>query len=256
MNYRVVELEKVDSTNEYIKREMAEDAGEGLIVIARKQTNGKGRNGRHFYSSDDHGIYMSILLNPVLVPETTVRVTALSAVVAARAIEKASGINAYVKWVNDIYLNGKKVCGILAEGVIIEERFSHVILGIGINVGRQAFPKEIQGTATSVLNELPDIVTDEDAEKIRKRIIDYFISDFFTEYDRLEENRFLEEYRSRSFLVGKTVNVFNIMGNDGDIPDYEGVVTGIDDNFSLIVRKKDGTIVHLDSGEARVRKSE
>ena len=152
---------ELDSTNQYLKELAKEGAKAGTVIIANKQSAGRGRLGRSFFSPEGTGIYMSILLRPEMELQKSVRITSMAAVAVARAIERVSGIEAKIKWVNDIFLNGKKVCGILTESGInaITGTLEYAVLGIGINVGTIQFPEELKDIATSICNECNHTVT-------------------------------------------------------------------------------------------------
>ena len=121
MNWQKKYFEELDSTNRYLKELAAKDARPGTVIIANRQSAGRGRLGRKFFSPGEKGIYMSILLRPDIPLERAVLITSMAAVAVARAIERVSGIEAKIKWVNDIFLKGKKVCGILTEAGIDAE---------------------------------------------------------------------------------------------------------------------------------------
>ena len=132
-------LTSTESTNDYLRGKALEGYKEGLTVIAGEQTGGRGRTGRSFYSPADTGIYMSLLLNPEnCSPAKAVKFTTMAAVAACQAIEKVSQKKTQIKWVNDIYIEGKKVSGILTEGAVSLEKgtLEYVILGMGLNVAR------------------------------------------------------------------------------------------------------------------------
>ena len=141
-------LPAVGSTNDYLREKALKGQKEGFTVLAGEQTGGRGRTGRSFYSPADTGIYMSLLLRPEnCSPAVAVKFTTMAAVAACRAIEKVSQKKAQIKWVNDVYIEDKKVCGILTEGAVSLEKGSleYVILGVGINVypPRGVFPREL-----------------------------------------------------------------------------------------------------------------
>ena len=155
MEWKKTYLSEIDSTNRYLKELAATGAPEGTVVIANKQSAGRGRLGRSFFSPEEKGIYMSILLRPEIELERAVLITSMAAVAVARAVERVSTIPAQIKWVNDIFINRKKVCGILTEAGINTEKGSldYAVLGIGVNVGSMEFPAELKEIATSVSNE-------------------------------------------------------------------------------------------------------
>ena len=145
----VVFFDKTVSTNEEIKL-IAESGEEFTVAVAREQTGGKGRMGRKF-ESPVGGLYFSVLLKPRFSAETCLKITTAAAVAMARAIEKVCGKSAEIKWVNDIYIKQKKVCGILTEGVFDAENghIKYAVLGVGVNVAtpKGGFPEEIRETA-------------------------------------------------------------------------------------------------------------
>lgn len=216
-------------------------APHGTSVFARHQTAGRGRLGRSFVSPDDSGIYMSIVLkpddfNPVLI-------TTAAAVAVCRAIEKICGCNPQIKWVNDIYLEGKKVCGILAEAVTDHKtgQITHIILGIGINCRNDAIPPELKNIAGAVegnysINHL--------AAEVLNQVIS-LVSD-------PQADRFINEYKTRSMVIGKTVTVHK----GGLIPGKPGVparVLDIDNTGGLVVIYTSGQRETLSTGEISIR---
>lgn len=236
----VIELDEIDSTNRVGKGLAAEGAPEGTLVVAKRQSKGKGRLGRSFFSPEG-GIYMSVVLRPKIPTEKALLVTTCAAVAVARAIEKVSNVTAGIKWVNDIYVNGRKVCGILAEAALstTSEYPDYVILGIGINVKKQSVP-----------DELKDIVgcLEDTAEKeiLNKELISAVWEEFATLYNQLSTAVFMEEYKERSVLLGREVTVLSATG------DYRGVVTDIDKEGHLVIEREGGKEI-LSCGEVSVR---
>ena len=235
-------FDELDSTNSYVKKLADEGAKEGVVVIAERQSKGRGRLGRSFYSPEDTGIYMSILLRPETELQQSVRITSMAAVAVAEAIEKISGISAQIKWVNDIYLEGKKACGILVEaGIDVQEQKLHsAVVGIGINVGNMVFPDELAGIATSVSNVCG-------FEIARETLIAEVIKAFETWYPTIADGSFLKESKRRSILLGKVIRVHNYDGSS-----YEACALDLDDMGHLII-ERDGKRELLDSGEVSVR---
>ena len=231
-------LETVDSTNRFLKQN-SDNANEWSVVIAENQTSGRGRYTRKFYSPENCGIYMSILLKPEISADSAVLVTAAAAVAVSEAIENLSSKQTQIKWVNDIFINSKKVCGILCEGVINAKSglIDKVILGIGINVytPENDFDSEIKDIAGAVFDEkIPDM---------RNRLIAEVINRFEKYYRELKNRTFLEGYRSRSAVIGKKVTVLR---GEEKIP---ALALGIDDNCHLEVEFEDGKREFLSSGE-------
>jgi BirA family biotin operon repressor/biotin-[acetyl-CoA-carboxylase] ligase len=235
-------FEELDSTNSYVKKLADEGVPEGAVVVAGRQSKGRGRLGRSFYSPEDTGIYMSILLRPEIDLQQSVRITSMAAVAVAEAIETVSKVHAGIKWVNDIYLDGKKVCGILVEAGIDaqEQKLNSAVLGIGINVGEMDFPEELSGIATSVSNVCG-------FEIERENLIAEVIRSLEKWYPTILDGSFLKESKRRSILLGKEIRVHNYDGSC-----YEARAVDLDDMGHLLI-EKDGKKEYLDSGEVSVR---
>ena len=133
MNWKKQYLDEIDSTNSYLKVLAASGAPEGTVIIANRQSAGRGRLGRSFFSPEEKGIYMSILLRPSIELDRAVLITSMAAVAVARAMETVKGITAQIKWVNDVFINKKKVCGILTEAGLNPEK--------GIKLKQKIIPK-------------------------------------------------------------------------------------------------------------------
>jgi BirA family biotin operon repressor/biotin-[acetyl-CoA-carboxylase] ligase len=234
----------IDSTNSGLKTLAANGAPEGTLVISENQTAGRGRRGRSFFSPDNTGIYMSLLLRPDIPVTDAVKITTSAAAAAAEAIEELTGIPSKIKWVNDIYLRRRKVCGILTEAATDIEcgRAEYVILGIGINVypPSEDFPDEIKNTAGCVFEErISDM-----RSMLAARVISYF----FRYYEELEKNTFFESYKKRIMWIGEKIN---IISPSGTVPAF---LTGINDDCGLLVKYADGTEGVVTSGEISIRK--
>jgi len=234
--------EEIDSTNIRAKELAAQGAPHGAAVLALRQSAGRGRFDRKFYSPEDSGVYISFILRPELSADRAVMLTAMAAVAVARAMEKVANVRACVKWVNDVYLGTKKACGILCEaGLDFENgRMQYVVAGIGINVGPMDFPEELQEIATSISNECGERVH-------RGRFCAELINELNALYPQLENGAFMAEYRARSNVIGR--DVFVLRGNER----YPAHVVDIDDEGSLVVRTPDGRQEVLHSGEISLR---
>ncbi len=219
----------LDSTNNRAKALAAAGAPHGTTVIADSQSGGRGRLGRSFFSPEHSGVYMTVILRPDCTPERAGMLTSLAAVAAARAVEKVCGADVKIKWVNDLYLNGRKICGILTEaGFGLEAgRLEYAVTGIGINVNRMEFPPELREIATSVGNEtgaVPD----------RNRLIAEILNELSAIYGDLETGTFLEESRRRSNVIGRTVTV-----TEGE-KHYSAKVLDIDGQGRLVIETETG----------------
>lgn len=232
-------LSSVDSTNSYAKGILS-DSAEGDCVFALSQTGGRGRLGRRFFSYEG-GIYMSLILKPQLSAADSLFITTAAAVAVSCAIEELFGKKTQIKWVNDIYIEDKKVCGILTEGVIGEGgRLLGAVLGIGINLGApQAFPEEISSIANSVLDT-------EDDFQLKAKLIALIVSQFFAIYNNPQSKDYMKEYRSRSYLDGKTVEFMA----DGAL--HTAKVLGVTDDAGLRILEG-GKEKILSAGEVSVK---
>lgn len=237
-------FEELDSTNRYLKERAAKGEAEGTVVIAESQSAGRGRLGRSFFSPGEKGIYMSVLLKPELSMEQSVRITSMAAVAVAGAIERVSGIRAQIKWVNDIFLNRKKVCGILAEAGMNYEKamLDYVVLGIGVNVGCMEFPEELKQIATSVSNECRQDIS-------RAELIAEILNELEYWYPSLQDGSFLEESKERSILLGQEIRVLDAASACGF---YMAHALDLDDMGHLLI-ERDGERQLLHSGEISIR---
>lgn len=234
----------IDSTSNYAKKLAQEGAPEGTVIISEEQTQGRGRMGREFYSPSSTGIYMSIILRPKMSVEDSLLITTSVAVAVAKAIEKIAYIDTQIKWVNDIYFNGKKLCGILTEASLDFESggLEYAVVGIGINVStvQDSFPTSIQKTVTSIFpNKSP--------RPVRSILIGEVLNNIAECCDNITDKSYLDEYRKRSFLIGKSIVVIN---NDTRT---NARAIEIDDKARLVVRFDDGKTQALNSGEVSVR---
>ena len=172
-------------------------------------------------------------------------ITAAAAVAVASAIEAVTGTDAAIKWVNDVYCRGKKVCGILTEGAFDMESggMQYVVLGIGVNVTAPAegFPEDLTQKAGAVYE------AEEPAPETRSRMIAEILKRIRPFYENLSERPFLDEYRARSFIIGQELDVISMDTST------RALALEIDDQCRLVVRYGDGTIKTLSSGEVSIR---
>ena len=227
-------LETVDSTNAYLKSRITETTPTGTTVIANCQTNGRGRLGKSFFSPSDTGIYMSIALKADAVADISL-ITIAACVAVCAALESVADVRPQIKWVNDIFVNKKKVCGILAEAVTDPKShiINAVVVGIGINITTQNFPDNISNTAGAV-----------GSGKIsRNRIAAEVIDNLLRLCSDITDGRIIDEYRSRLMLIGKKI-CYTVQGAA-----CRGTVLGINEHGNLIVQLADGSTDVLKSGE-------
>lgn len=237
--------ESVTSTNTVLK-ELAEQGGaEGMVVIAERQSAGKGRLGRSFYSPKGTGLYMSILLRPKFSAEDSLSITTAAAVAVAGAVETVTGRRTMIKWVNDVYLDGYKICGILTEASIDFETngLHYAVLGIGVNVREPegGFSEELRDIAGALYRQEPPPGT-------RTALAAEILNRFFTFYDNLTGRPFLQEYKERSLLTGLKINFTS--GKEK----RTGTVLGVDDEARLMVRLEDGSETAFSAGEVNIEK--
>lgn len=243
--FQIQVYDEVVSTN-LTAKEMAEDgAKEGLVVLSEMQSGGRGRLGRNFFSPKGTGIYMSLLLRPQIAIEQGVLLTVVAAVATAEGIEEVLGGKVEIKWVNDVWKDGKKVCGILTEGSISMEtkELEYMVVGIGVNVfsPEEGFPKHLNGVATSVTDQR------EKMGEIRNLLAAKILQKFWSYYVHMEQKDYYEKYKKRCFVIGK--HVF-IEKKDCKIPVK---VLDLDEECRLVVQYESGEIAHLQSGEISVR---
>lgn len=241
---QVTVLPTVTSTNAVLREKAGQGAAAGSVVVAGQQTAGRGRCGRAFYSPGETGLYFSVLLRPTRYgPQQITRLTAVAAVALCEAIETVTGECSGIKWVNDLFLHGKKVCGILTEGAFSLENgaLEYGILGVGINLypPKGGFPKELAGIAGSILDKpIPDG---------RNRLAAEFLNRFLNYYDAPEKLSYIEAYRRRSLVIGRQVTV--LLGSES----RSAYVQGIDDSCRLLVRYENGETDCLSYGEISVQ---
>ncbi len=221
----------INSTNIRAKELAMLGAESGTLIMAKNQRGGHGKFGRPFYCEEGGGLYMSLILRPHIKAEDSLKLTAFAAVCTARAIEKQVKCDVKIKWVNDLYLNGRKICGILTEGAVLPDGYlNYAVVGIGVNTGKIDFPHELKSIATSVYNETGEII---DQSRLALDIADAM--------DRADD-LLMDEYGSRSCVTGKKVHA--IVGNK----EFDARIIDIDKNGFLIAEYM-GDIVTIKSGE-------
>ncbi|MGM9619704.1 MAG: biotin--[acetyl-CoA-carboxylase] ligase [Oscillospiraceae bacterium] len=228
---------RIDSTNNEAKRRLTAGRYEPTLLLAEEQTAGRGRMGRSFYSPAETGLYMTLLLGRSTALQDPALLTIAAAAAVAGAIERLTGERAGIKWVNDVYMAGKKVCGILCEAVTDgESGETGFLAGIGVNVRTEDFPEELRQKAGSLTGAAADRT--ELAAEITDRLLAI--------WEAPEQSGFLEFYRARSFVPGRKVR----FTRDG--AEREATALAIDDSGALLVRYPDGSVEALRSGEVSV----
>lgn len=220
----------IDSTNLEAKRLLLSGVRSPALIVADAQTAGRGRLGRSFDSPRGAGVYMSLILKPA---GDMVSVTTKTAIAVARAIEALTGIAPDIKWVNDLYVNGRKICGILAETV---SNVPGVVIGVGVNMLKREFPDDIRNTAGAL-----------DTHEHRERMIAAIANEM---HDIIElGGEYMHEYRRRSLVIGKRIAYTQNGATQA------ATALDIDDNGGLIVRLDNGDTRTLSTGEISLRLS-
>ncbi|MDL2276199.1 biotin--[acetyl-CoA-carboxylase] ligase [Breznakia sp. OttesenSCG-928-G09] len=241
--YHTIHIQQsIDSTNDTLKQ-IAYNQKEGYVLISDEQTRGKGRNGRSFTSTKQKGIYMSILLKPSITIYEALKLTACASVAVYEAIDKVYHISSGIKWVNDIFIENKKIGGILCEASLEMNtaNMDYMIVGIGLNVHSQKFDKELHEIAASI----------EDFTSLKQKrnlLIHQILQSFYKYYNELTHNTFLPIYKQHSIIIDQDIVVHE---QDNTYPAH---VLDIDENANLIIKKVDGTIHTLNSGEVSIRR--
>lgn len=230
-------FDTIDSTNSEAKRNSHKIADTPLLYVADQQSAGRGRLGRTFYSPSDTGLYMSLMLKADTQTQDIVCMTTAVAVCVCEALEELCNIKPMIKWVNDIYIDNKKVCGILCEAVTdpLGFKINGIIIGIGINIRTTDFPIELKDTATSLgqainRNHLCALITDKIIES----------------YKTISTRCFIDKYKERSLVLNKHINY--IENNE----QKTATAIDIDSNGGLVI-ETENSIKTLSTGEITVR---
>ncbi|MEG2499927.1 MAG: biotin--[acetyl-CoA-carboxylase] ligase [Oscillospiraceae bacterium] len=240
----IIVLPTVTSTNAYVREKAVMGAAEGYTAVANEQTLGRGRFKRSFYSPKNTGLYMSSLLRPQnYSPLQAVNITTMAAVAMCEAIDTVFHVKAQIKWVNDIFIDNKKVCGILTEAAFGMESgmLEYVVLGVGANVylPNEGFTKDLCDIAGNILSTKQSDGRNRLAAEFLNRLIFY--------YSNMDTSLYIEKYRSLSLVMGKQVSVLSKNTSKS------AIVTDIDDACRLCVKYEDGTEESLSSGEISIK---
>ncbi len=236
----IIKLKETDSTNRVAKELASQGAPEWTCIVAEKQTGGRGRMGRTFFSPEGN-LYMSIILRPAFRAENALLITTAAAVAVYDAVEEFFAEKPRIKWVNDLYLCGRKICGILAEAVFTQNNLDCVILGIGVNVSKpkEEIPADIKDIYGYICENADMDTVYAFGNAICQKLKVY--------YDDLENKPHLNKYRDRLALYGREITVFQ---NETQKP---ATALGIDDDFRLLVKYADGTEAALSFGEVSIK---
>ena len=230
MDFNRIYFDSVDSTSSYARRN-ASLLETPCIITASHQTNGRGRQGKSFFSPKDTGLYMTLLIQAE--PKSAL-ITPAAAVTVCKAIEELTGIKPSIKWVNDIFVNGKKVCGILSE-CFRENGKTYISVGVGINLTTSEFPDELIQAASLGI-------------ECSKEKLSLLIANGIWEYiNKPDDEYVLGEYRKRLFIIDQEISY----EKNGKI--FEATVCGINEKCNLIVKNSDLTLETLSSGEISIK---
>ena len=229
-------FDEIDSTNSEAKRMAVEGKSTPALIVAAAQSAGRGRLGRSFYSPVDTGVYFSILFDAEASMETTLSITGAASVAVMRAIRRLCGKQTAIKWVNDLYLYGKKVCGILTEAVSGLSDFPKVILGIGVNLSTEVFPPALSQKAGSL----------GESALSREALIAEIVRELWPYLQNPTDQSWLDDYRAHSCVIGKEIRWGEGEGT------HTGRAVGIDGRGALEVRLPDGSTEYLRTGEISI----
>lgn len=236
----IVYFKEIDSTNRYAKKLAAEGAAHGTLVLADTQTAGRGRRGRGWISPAGESIAMSLILRPNVPPAQVASLSLLTALAVANAIRRVTGLDARIKWPNDIVSEGRKVCGMLLEMDATQEKVASVVAGVGINVHQTQFDSEIAHSASSL-----DLLASRRIS--RADIVRAFLQEFEQAW-ALGDEAMMRAYCARSATIGQRVQVIGLSGT------FTGTAEGVTDSGSLLVRAdEDGGVREVLAADVSVR---
>ena len=235
---------QIDSTNIRAKILGDEGAPEGTLVVSDEQLKGRGRRGRDWSSPAGSSIYMTLLLRPDCHPSKAPGLTLVMALSIAQAVEKITGEKVGIKWPNDIVMNGKKVCGILTEMSMEADYIQYVVIGAGINVNTDEFPKELEGLATSLSLETGRQYL---RSEIIASVMEHFEENVKKYFETEDMTNLKEDYEALLLNKDSEVRVLS-PGHE-----YLAKALGINEKGELLVQKEDGTMEEVYAGEVSVR---
>lgn len=243
---KIYHYDKTGSTNIDAKRLAEEGAPHGTTVVAEQQNQGRGRRGREWESPAGTAVYMSIVMKPDFAPDKASMLTLVMALSVAEAITELTGLEAVIKWPNDIVVNKKKVCGILTEMSAELDYIHYVVIGVGINANNSLseFTEELRKTATSLKIESGKSVS---RAAMVERVLFYFEKNYDIFVRKLDLSELQEAYQKHLINLNADVKVLDPKG------EYNGIARGINTTGELLVEKEDGTIEAVYAGEVSVR---
>ena len=240
----VLRFESLPSTND-LAREMAQSGeGEGLAILARQQTAGRGRQGRSWSSPPGEGLYISLVLRPDIKPVDSPVITLAAAVAVAETLEQDYRISSDIKWPNDVLARGRKICGILVESAIEANKLLYAIMGIGVNLGQREFPEELKETATSLLIESEQLVTPDDFLNLLLERLEYWYRQATA-----QPSEVIARWEAMSSYARN--RVVRVESSDSII---EGITRGLTAKGALVIEMTGGERREIVSGEVKLRK--
>ena len=224
----------VTSTNTVLKDLYEKNTPEFTLVVADGQTDGRGRFGRNFYSPEKTGIYFSFLLKPSFTVTSSIKITSMTAVAVCDAIKLLTNVHPKIKWINDIFVDNHKVCGIFTEASNNFESgaLNYIVIGFGINISTMDFPSDIQNTAGSL-----------NCQVSRNELIGTIINNLIHMYNNFSDESYVKKYKDYSLMINKEI-CYKQNGNT-----FTGTVISINDNCELVVKDSNGSIITLNSGD-------
>ena len=239
----IIYYRETDSTNQRAKEyaKVFRERRESVVFIADSQTAGRGRLGRRFHSADGAGLYITFLLYPDMDAASAIYFTPYAAVKLSEAVEETAGLFPRIKWVNDLYINGKKLAGILVESQTREDgKIDYLICGLGINVYKTTFPQEISDVAISIEEVANKRIS---RETIASTLIEKILSDL----GEMASKKNHDEYERRLTTIGKDVTVIK------PTEKYDARVKKLNPDYSLTLSLPDGSEEILFTGEVGIK---
>ena len=239
----IIYAESMTSTNAVLKQAAESGAGHGTLALCEEQTQGRGRRGRSWVSPKGQGLWMSLLIRPKLPPAKAQLITLAAALAMAEAVAVETGLTTQIKWPNDLVVSGKKICGILLELSGDLDHIAYVVVGTGLNVGKDAFPPELAQQATSLEGLLGQPVK-------RAPILRAYLTAMEHHMESLEKSGLagiLPSYEKRSCTLLKPVRV------EGGGESFSGLAAGLDEDGALLVKLENGTLRRVLAADVSVR---
>lgn len=238
-NFDIQIFDTITSTNDFAKEIVnSNNFSNGTTIISNTQTGGRGRFGRTFFSPSDTGIYLSTIFSGPLKIQDVSLVTIVSAVAVCNTISKLTNLKPQIKWINDVYLNNKKVCGILVENVNDNTNLNSkaVVVGIGINVSTSVFPQDIKDIATSIM-----------ADVSRNTFIAELLNNLYDLLKDVHSKKVIDEYKKLSLVLGKEISY--TINNEICF----ATAVDINDKGNLVVKDRNKNLIILECNEISVK---